>query len=70
MSLYTIEVDENYSAPEGKIETNEEYLAFVMHPVFASYQKQHNTNSLDEGITAARELYNLGKEEPSPTEEN
>lgn len=62
MAKYTLDVRDDYTPPEGEITSNAEYLNYVMHHVFESYKKQHNTQTFVEGITAARELYNSALE--------
>ena len=55
---YNIIIDDNYVVPEGQMATNEEYMTFVMNRAAESYMKQYGTNTVEEGITAARENYN------------
>ena len=52
-----ITIDTDKPGP-GPFATDQEYCQFVMSYAALSYQKQLSTATPDEGITAARELYN------------
>ena len=51
---YTIIITEDYVKPEEPFTTNEEYLTFVMNMAAQSYKTQYGTETLEDGITAAR----------------
>ena len=58
MTDYTVQIVDNYVAPEGPMLDNDAYVTFVMNMAAKSYEVQYNTATSDEGITAAREAYN------------
>jgi len=58
MTTYTIEITDDYVVPIGELTTNEEYLDFVINKAAESYQRQYSTVTVEEGITAARKVYN------------
>ena len=68
MTTYTIPVTDDYTAPEGAIETNEAYMTFVMNRAAESYMNQYGTATVEEGITAAREAYNAALPQETPSE--
>lgn len=55
---YTITIEDGYVAPEGPFATNDDYLTFVMNNAALSYKVQYGTETVEDGITAAREAYN------------
>jgi hypothetical protein len=65
---YTVIIDDSYTPPEGQILTNEEYVNFVMNKAAESYQNQYQTQTVDEGITAAREAYNASVHVTEPVQ--
>lgn len=56
---YTITIEDGYVVPEGPLLTNDDYVTFVMNMAAKSYEVQYGTATVDEGITAAREAYNV-----------
>jgi hypothetical protein len=66
MTTYSIPITDDYTVPEGPLDTNEAYLTFVMNMAAASYAKQYAKATVEEGITAAREAYNAAL--PAPVE--
>ena len=63
---YTITIDDAYVTPEGPFATNDDYLTFVMNNAALSYKVQYGTDTVEDGITAAREAYNAAL--PAPAE--
>ena len=63
---YEIEISDDYVVPTGTIDSNEEYIDFVMNKAAESYKKQYDTKTSNDGITAARETYNASV--PAPVE--
>ena len=63
---YTITIEDGYVAPEGPFATNDDYLTFVMNNAALSYKVQYGTDTVEDGITAAREAYNASL--PAPAE--
>lgn len=51
-------VDDQYKAPEGVIETNEDYINFVINMASQSYKIQYGAKDIVDGIEAARQEYN------------
>jgi hypothetical protein len=66
MTTYTITITDDYVTPEGPLDTNEAYLAFVLNMAAESYAKQYSAADKEAGITAAREAYNAAL--PAPVE--
>jgi hypothetical protein len=64
--IYTITISDDYTPPEGALETNEAYVTFVMNSAAGSYRNQYAAADFEAGITAAREAYNAAL--PTPTE--
>ena len=56
--LYEITVEDSYELPTTTFETNQEYLNFVVNMASKSYKSQYQTDTVEEGITKAREAYN------------
>lgn len=54
----TLVINDKYKAPEGAIETNEDYINFVVNRAAQSYKTQYAVKDVVSGITAAREAYN------------
>jgi len=52
---YVVEISDEYVV--SAINTNEDYVNFVMNKAAESYQNQYGTSTVEEGITAAREAY-------------
>ena len=57
MSIYTIDVVENYVVPAGPL-TSDQYVNFVMNMAAQSYMNQYQTATVNEGIDAACAAYN------------
>ena len=57
MSIYTIDVVENYVVPAGPL-TSDQYVNFVMNMAAKSYMNQYQAATPDEGIQAACDAYN------------
>ena len=55
---YTTVIEDKYTFLNETFDTNEDYINFVLNKAAESYQKQYNTNTVEDGITAAREAYN------------
>ena len=55
---YAIEISDDYVVPTGTIDTNKDYIDFVMNKAAESYKKQYDAATVNDGITAARESYN------------
>ena len=71
MSIYTIDVVENYVVPAGPL-TSDQYVNFVMNMAAQSYMKQYNVATPNEGIQAACDAYNASlppPPEPAPAPE-
>ena len=68
MTTYTIPVADDYTAPEGALTTNTDYMTFVMNRAAESYMNQYGTATVEEGITAAREAYNAALPQETPSE--
>lgn len=66
MTDYTITIEDDYVTPEGPFATNDDYLTFVMNNAALSYKVQYGTETVEDGITAAREAYNAAL--PAPAE--
>ena len=64
MSIYQINIDENYAVPEGKFLDSEAYVNFVMNKAAESYKKQYDTSTLEEAIFAALTAYNISLSYP------
>ena len=58
MSDYTVQIVDDFVAPTAPLATNEEYVNFVMNMAAVSYMSAYGTQTSDEGITAAREVFN------------
>lgn len=58
MTTHSIDITADAYPQPGVINTNEEYLAYVINRAAESYQNQYGTASKEDGITAAREAYN------------
>lgn len=67
MTKFTIDIVDDYTAPEGPLETDEAYLEFVMNAASESYRNQYEAATKVEGVTAARAAYNAAL--PVQTEE-
>lgn len=63
---FSIEIDDDYEAPEGPIETDADYVAFVMNMAAKSYANHPDAATPLEGITVARERRNA--DPPPPVE--
>jgi hypothetical protein len=68
MSTYTIDISDNYTPPEGPLDTNEAYLTYVLNRAAESYKNQYSTADVESGITAAREAYNASLPQPQAEE--
>ena len=58
MAEYTIQIVDGFVTPTAPLATNEEYVDFVMNMAAQSYMNQYDTQTTDEGVTAAREAFN------------
>lgn len=61
---FTIEIDDDYVAPEGPIGDNEAYAAFVMNMAVQSWKSQYGATSQAAAIQAAREARNADLPQP------
>ena len=68
MSIYTIDVVENYVVPAGPL-TSDQYVNFVMNMAAQSYMNQYQAATPDAGIQAACDAYNAAlPPTPEPAE--
>ena len=68
MSIYTIDVVENYVVPAGPLEAKQ-YVEYVMNMAAKSYMNQYQTATVNEGIQAACDAYNAAlPPTPEPAE--
>lgn len=65
MSVYNIDVVENYVVPAGPLD-KDQYVNFVMNMAAQSYMNQYKTATPDEGIQAACDAYNASLPSPEP----
>jgi hypothetical protein len=63
---YTVDIVDDYVQPTTTIATNEGYMDMVCNMASQSYQKQYNTPTVEDGITAAREAFNASLPQPAP----
>lgn len=56
--IYELTVEDSYESPATVFETNQEYLNFVVNMASKSYKSQYLADTVEEGITKAREAYN------------
>ena len=56
--VYELTIEDSYELPITTFETNQEYLNFVVNMASKSYKSQYQTDTVEEGITKAREAYN------------
>ena len=54
---YAVVMDDEYTPP-AIINTNQDYINFVLNKAAESYQKQYNTADKESAITAAIESFN------------
>ena len=65
MSIYTINVTDDYVVPAGPLD-KDQYVNFVMNMAAQSYMNQYQAATPDEGIQAACDAYNASLPPPGP----